>query len=159
MTDLPLEPDESPPEENDLSNTSLPVRHRLPDTRPSVVHKFNINGHEGYITVGFFEDGKPGELFLKMAKEGSTMSGMADTIGILTSLALQYGVPVETLAKKFENVKFEPSGWTPNKDIQNAQSIIDYVFRWVGQHFSPEYQEHTKQIEEAKRKKRENDDS
>lgn len=144
MTDIPLDP-EQVPEETDLSSSSLPAavpaRHRLPDTRKSVVHKFNVNGHKGYITVGFFEDGTPGEMFIKMAKEGSTMSGLADTIGILTSLALQYGVPVETLAKKFESVKFEPSGWTPNKDIRHAHSIVDYIYRWLGQEFSTEYRE------------------
>lgn len=144
MTDVPMEPQDTPLEQADLSRETLPVRHRLPDTRPSITHKFNISGHEGYITVGFFEDGRPGELFLKMAKEGSTMSGLADTIGVLTSLALQYGVPVETLAHKFERVKFEPSGWTQNEDIRHAHSIVDYVFRWLGQRFSPKYRDETK---------------
>jgi ribonucleoside-diphosphate reductase alpha chain len=127
----------------DLETVGRPIRQRLPDTRQSLTHKFKICGHEGYLTVGLFEDGRPGELFIKMAKEGSTLSGLMDTVGILTSLALQYGVPVEALARKFEYMRFEPSGWTPNTHIQHAHSIVDYVFRWVGVVFSPAYrQEH-----------------
>lgn len=103
MTTLPQAPDHSVIEKNDLSAAALPARNRLPDTRESVTHKFNICGHEGYLIVGLFEDGRPGELFIKIAKQGSTMAGLADTIGILTSLALQYGVPIEALARKFEN--------------------------------------------------------
>ena len=141
MPDLPLEPEDTPLEQQDFSGASLPVRQRLPDTRRSVTHKFNISGHEGYITVGLFADGRPGELFLKMAKEGSTLSGLADTIGVLTSIALQYGVPVETLAQKFERVKFEPSGWTQNPEIRHAHSVVDYVFRWLGMQFSQAYRE------------------
>ncbi len=114
------------------------VRERLPDVRQSVTHKFTINGQEGYLIVGLYADGRPGELFLKMAKQGSTLSGFADSIGILTSLALQYGVPVEALARKFQHVKFEPSGWTPNPEIPEASSIVDYVFRWLAQRFSQE---------------------
>jgi ribonucleoside-diphosphate reductase alpha chain len=111
---------------------ALPTRTRLPDTRESVTHKFSISGHEGYITVGLYENGRPGEVFIKMAKEGSTMSGLMDTIGILTSLALQHGVPVESLVRKLENMRFEPSGWTPNSAIREASSVVDYVFRWLG---------------------------
>ena len=88
----------------DFQAPAPPVRDRLPDTRDSITHKFSISGHEGYFTVGLFADGRPGELFIKMAKQGSTMSGLMDTIGVLTSLALQYGVPVETLARKFEHM-------------------------------------------------------
>jgi ribonucleoside-diphosphate reductase alpha chain len=124
----------------DLGTASLPVRHRLPDTRQSITHKFRIGGHQGYITVGLFEDGKPGELFIKMAKQGSTLSGLMDTVGILASLALQYGVPVETLARKFEYIRFDPSGETPHSEIRHAHSVVDYVFRWLGIVFSPEYQ-------------------
>ena len=118
-----------------------PHRTRLPMTRSSVTHKFAIDQHEGYITVGLFDDNRPGELFVKMAKEGSTMGGLMDTIGILTSLALQYGVPVETLARKFEHVSFEPSGWTRNPSIRRASSVIDYIFRWLGMQFSEAYRQ------------------
>ena len=116
-----------------------PHRKRLPATRNSWTHKFVIDQHEGYITVGLYEDGRPGEMFLTMAKEGSTIGGLMDTIGILTSLALQYGVPVDTLARKFEHVNFEPSGWTHNTDIRRASSVVDYVFRWLGTQFSETY--------------------
>lgn len=122
-----------------LEGLDVPKREHLPDTRNSVTHKFNVCGYEGYLTVGLFEDGRPGELFIKMAKAGSTMAGMADTIGVLTSLALQYGVPVDVLARKFENVTFEPSGTTKNKDIREAHSIVDYIFRWMGLEFSESY--------------------
>lgn len=112
-----------------------PVRRRLPDSRQAVTHKFSIAGHEGYMTVGMFEDGSPGELFVTMAKEGSTIGGLMDTIGTLTSLSLQYGVNVETLAKKFSHQRFEPSGFTGNPEIRNASSVIDYVFRWMEIYF------------------------
>lgn len=135
--------------ETDLCAAALPNRRRLPDTRHSVTHKFNINGHEGYITVGLYEDGRPGELFIKIAKEGSTMSGFADTIGILASLALQYGVPVEDLARKFENMCFEPSGWTKNAEIRHATSPVDYIFRWLGLQFSPTYRESRRGVGES----------
>ena len=117
-----------------------PHRERLPDTRHSITHKFQIDGHEGYLTVGLFPDGRPGELFIKMAKQGSTISGLVDTIGILTSLSLQYGVPIEALARKFEYMRFAPDGRTKNEEIHRAHSIVDYIFRWLGQEFSPEYQ-------------------
>jgi ribonucleoside-diphosphate reductase alpha chain len=118
-----------------------PHRKRLPATRRSVTHKFAIDQHKGYITVGLFDDNRPGELFLTMAKEGSTMGGLMDTIGILTSLALQYGVPVETLACKFEHVSFEPSGWTHNPTIRYSSSVIDYIFHWLGMQFSETYRQ------------------
>jgi len=120
-----------------------PVRHRMPDTRVSLTHKFEIAGHEGYITVGLFEDGQPGELFIQMAKEGSTIGGLMDTVATLTSLALQYGVPLESLVKKFAYQRFEPSGFTKNSDIRNATSITDYVFRWLGCQFIKGYKEAT----------------
>jgi ribonucleoside-diphosphate reductase alpha chain len=120
-----------------------PLRRRLSDTRGAVTHKFDIAGHEGYLTVGLFEDGRPGELFVTMAKEGSTIGGLMDTIGALTSMALQYGVPLESLVKKFAHQRFEPSGFTKNPDIRNASSIIDYVFRWMGCQFVPGYREST----------------
>jgi ribonucleoside-diphosphate reductase alpha chain len=118
-----------------------PLRRRLPDTRAAINHKFDIAGHEGYLTVGLFEDGRPGELFVTMAKEGSTIGGLMDTIGTLTSMSLQYGVPLETLLKKFAHQRFEPSGYTKNPDVRNASSIIDYVFRWLAYQFIPDYRE------------------
>jgi len=117
---------------NPLSELSVPTqRKRLPDTRRSITHKFNISGHEGYLIVGLYEDGKPGELFIKLAKEGSTLAGLADTIGILTSLCLQHGVPVETLAQKFSKTRYEPAGHTNNPEIPVATSLSDYIFRWL----------------------------
>ena len=121
----------------------LPVRHRMPDTRVSLTHKFEIAGHEGYITVGLYEDGQPGELFIQMSKEGSTIGGLMDTVATLTSMALQYGVPLESLVKKFAYQRFEPSGFTKNPDIRNASSITDYVFRWLGCQFIKGYKEAT----------------
>jgi ribonucleoside-diphosphate reductase alpha chain len=123
--------------------SAAPARHRLPDTRQAVTHKFDIAGHEGYITVGLFEDGTPGELFITMAKEGSTIGGLMDTIGTLVSLALQYGVPLETLANKFAHQRFEPSGFTKNPQIPMAKSITDYLFRWLGCQFIAGYREAT----------------
>ncbi len=120
-----------------------PVRHRMPDTRMSLTHKFEIAGHEGYITVGLYEDGQPGELFIQMSKEGSTIGGLMDTVATLTSMALQYGVPLESLVKKFAYQRFEPSGFTKNPDIRNASSITDYVFRWLGCQFIKGYKEAT----------------
>ncbi len=117
------------------------VRRRLPATRQSLTHKFSVGGHEGYTTVGLFEDGSPGELFITMAKEGSTIGGLMDVIGTLTSMALQYGVPLEVLVNKFAHMRFEPSGWTSNPDIPNAKSVVDYIFRWVGIQFLPGYRE------------------
>src|ERR1700682_5729809 len=120
-----------------------PTRHRMPDTRMSLTHRFEIAGHEGYITVGLYEDGQPGELFITMSKEGSTIGGLMDTVGTLTSIALQYGVPLESLAKKFAYQRFEPSGFTKNPDIRNATSITDYVFRWLACQFIKGYKEAT----------------
>jgi ribonucleoside-diphosphate reductase alpha chain len=118
-----------------------PIRRRLPETRSAVTHKFDIAGHEGYLTVGLFEDRQPGELFITMAKEGSTIGGLMDAIGTLTSIALQYGVPMEALARKFSHQRFEPSGYTKNPDIRHAASITDYVFRWMAIQFVPGYRE------------------
>ena len=114
-----------------------PLRRRLSDTRTAITHKFDIAGHEGYLTVGLFENKQPGELFITMAKEGSTIGGLMDGIGTLTSLALQYGVPLEALVRKFAHVRFEPSGFTKNPDIRNAASITDYVFRWMAHAIHP----------------------
>jgi len=112
-----------------------PARRRLPDERQSITHKFDIAGHEGYITVGCYEDGTPGELFLVMAKEGSTISGFADAFAQAISYALQYGVPLQDLVDKFSHVRFEPSGMTKNPDVRFAKSIVDYIFRWMATKF------------------------
>jgi ribonucleoside-diphosphate reductase alpha chain len=116
-----------------------PFRRRLPDTRQSITHKFSVAGHEGYLTVGLYEDGQPGELFITMAKEGSTVGGLMDVIGTCTSMALQYGVPLITLVDKFRHARFEPSGMTSNRDIPFAKSLIDYIFCWLGCQFIPGY--------------------
>jgi ribonucleoside-diphosphate reductase alpha chain len=112
-----------------------PVRRKLPDERNSITHKFDIAGHEGYITVGLFEDGTPGEIFLVMAKEGSTISGFADAFAQAISYALQYGVPLQVLVDKFSHARFEPSGMTKNPEIRFAKSIVDYIFRWMATKF------------------------
>ena len=118
-----------------------PFRRRLADTRQSVTHKFSVTGHEGYLTVGLYEDGQPGELFITMAKEGSTVGGLMDVIGTCTSMALQYGVPLITLVDKFRHARFEPAGMTSNRDIPFAKSLIDYIFCWLGCQFIPGYAE------------------
>jgi ribonucleoside-diphosphate reductase alpha chain len=119
----------------DEKSEPRPVRRRLPADRSAICHKFDIAGHEGYIHVGFFEDGTPGEIFIKMAKEGSTISGLMDTIATLTSLSLQYGVPLQALVSKFSHVRFEPSGFTKNPEIPMAKSLTDYIFRFLGSRF------------------------
>jgi ribonucleoside-diphosphate reductase alpha chain len=117
-----------------------PVRRKLPDERQSITHKFSIGGHEGYLTVGLYEDGTPGELFITMAKEGSTISGLMDSFATAVSYALQYGVPLKFFVDKFSHVRFEPSGWTGNPQVPYAKSIMDYIFRWLGLKFlGPEY--------------------
>ena len=112
-----------------------PTRRHLPEDRSAICHKFEIAGHEGYIHIGFYEDGTPGEMFIRMAKEGSTISGLMDTIATLTSVSLQYGVPLEALVSKFSHVRFEPSGFTRNPDIPFAKSLTDYIFRFLGTRF------------------------
>jgi len=125
------------------SMVSGPIRRKLPDERHAITHKFDIAGHEGYITVGLFENGQPGEIFLVMAKEGSTISGFADAFAQAISYALQYGVPLQALVDKFSHVRFEPSGMTRNREIRFAKSIVDYIFRWLASKFlSPEAQFH-----------------
>lgn len=118
-----------------------PFRKRLPETRQSITHKFSVAGHEGYLTVGLYEDGQPGELFITMAKEGSTVGGLMDVVGTCTSMALQYGVPLITLVDKFRHARFEPAGMTSNRDIPFAKSVIDYIFCWLGCQFIPGYAE------------------
>ncbi len=114
-----------------------PYRRRLPEEREAVIHKFSIGGHEGYLTVGMFEDGVPGEIFIVMSKEGSTLSGVMDSFATAVSLALQYGVPLKVLIDKFSHVRFEPSGVTNNKNIRFAKSVVDYIFRWMALRFLP----------------------
>jgi ribonucleoside-diphosphate reductase alpha chain len=138
--------DKAPAEQVAEAAASLlrtPIRKKLPDERHAITHKFDIAGHEGYITVGLFEDGQPGEIFLVMAKEGSTISGFADAFAQAISYALQYGVPLQALVDKFSHVRFEPSGMTRNPEIRFAKSIVDYIFRWMASKFlSPEAQFH-----------------
>ncbi|MCH2172193.1 vitamin B12-dependent ribonucleotide reductase [Myxococcota bacterium] len=121
---VPLQPEEA-----------RPVRRKLSDERSALTHKFSIAGHEGYLTIGMYEDGQPGEIFLKMAKEGSTVSGLMDTIATMTSISLQYGVPLKALVDKFSHTRFEPSGFTNNREIPIAKSVMDYVFRYLGTRF------------------------
>ncbi len=115
-----------------------PRRERLPDTRQSVTHKFNVSGHEGYITVGLYPDGRVGELFITMAKEGSTIGGLMDCFGTAISMSLQYGVPLKVYIEKFSHTRFEPLGHTKNPDIPVAKSLVDYIFRWLGHKFLPD---------------------
>jgi len=124
-----------------------PRRERLPDTRRSITHKFSVNGHEGYITVGLYPDGRPGELFITMAKEGSTIGGLMDCFGTAVSMSLQYGVPLEVYVNKFSYTRFEPMGFTKNPEIRTATSIVDYIFRWLGMTFLPGYREKQKNIQ------------
>ncbi|MBI4465923.1 MAG: vitamin B12-dependent ribonucleotide reductase, partial [Acidobacteria bacterium] len=115
-------------------------RRKLPETRQAVTHKFSIAGHEGYLTVGLYPDGQPGEIFITIAKEGSTLSGVMDSFALAISIALQHGVPLKIFVDKFQHVRFEPSGWTTNPEIPVAKSIIDYIFRWLGaRYISAEY--------------------
>jgi ribonucleoside-diphosphate reductase alpha chain len=118
-----------------------PRRERLPLTRRSLTHKFDIQGHEGYVTVGFYPDGRPGEVFITMAKEGSTIGGLMDVVGTSISIGLQYGVPLEVFVNKFAHSRFEPAGFTKNPDIPIAKSVTDYIFRWLGIEFIPGYRE------------------
>lgn len=120
---------------------SRPRRERLPDTRPSLTHKFSVGGHEGYLNVGLYPDGRPGELFLTMAKEGSTVGGLMDCFGTAISICLQYGVPLEVLVNKFSHTRFEPMGHTTNPDVRIAKSVVDYIFRWLGITFMDGFRE------------------
>jgi ribonucleoside-diphosphate reductase alpha chain len=118
----------------------LPERTHLPPERRSITHKFRVGEQEGYVTVGLFDDGRPGEVFITISKEGSTIRGLMDSVAVLTSLALQYGVPLEDLVRKFRGVHFEPQGLTDNPEIPSASSIIDYIFRWLERRFLVEGQ-------------------
>jgi ribonucleoside-diphosphate reductase alpha chain len=119
------------------SKEARPARRKLPDERMSITHKFSIAGQEGYFTVGLYEDGSPGEIFIKMSKEGSTISGLMDSFAVAISMCLQYGVPLRVLVNKFSHSRFEPSGYTTNKDIPIAKSLMDYIFRWFDLRFHP----------------------
>lgn len=120
-----------PVDQADAEHPPMAVRHRLHQERASITHKFSIGGHEGYITVGMYPGGEPGEIFITMAKEGSTVSGLMDSFALAISIALQHGVPLKLLCDKFAHTRFEPSGWTNNPDIGYAKSIMDYIFRWL----------------------------
>ncbi len=122
-------------EEQDQNAPPRAVRHRLQEERASITHKFSIAGHEGYITVGLYQNGQPGEIFIRMAKEGSTVSGLMDAFATSVSLALQHGVPLKVLCEKFAHTRFEPSGWTGNEQIGYAKSLMDYIFRWLNLRF------------------------
>jgi ribonucleoside-diphosphate reductase alpha chain len=128
-------PSPGPANENsttkEVSEMAPAVRRRLPDERHSITHHFSIGGQEGYVTVGLYEDGAPGEMFIRMAKEGSTVSGLMDSFATAVSLALQYGVPLKVLCDKFSHTRFEPSGWSGNPKIGYAKSLMDYLFRWI----------------------------
>jgi ribonucleoside-diphosphate reductase alpha chain len=121
----------TPDPAQDLNGPPRAVRHRLPDERASVTHKFSIAGHEGYVNVGLYPTGQVGEIFIKMAKEGSTVSGLMDAFATSVSIALQHGVPLKVLCEKFAHTRFEPSGWTGNEQIGYAKSLMDYIFRWL----------------------------
>jgi len=126
------------PEQRDLFVRAQ--RRKLPDERKSLTHKFSIGGHEGYIIVGMYEEGGPGEIFIKMAKEGSTLSGFMDGLALSISIGLQYGVPLKALVDKLTNTRFEPSGFTENPNIRYSSSVLDYIARWLGGKFlSAEY--------------------
>ena len=127
--------DKAPGSKAETRVVAQPVRRKLPDERQAITHKFEIAGHEGYITIGLYEDGMPGEIFLVMAKEGSTISGFADAFAQAVSYALQYGVPLQVLVDKFSHVRFEPAGMTKNPQVRIAKSIVDYVFRWLATKF------------------------
>ncbi|MGA2339485.1 MAG: vitamin B12-dependent ribonucleotide reductase [Terracidiphilus sp.] len=126
---------EIPREAKDLNAPPPAIRHRLQEERASITHKFSIAGHEGYITVGMYPNGQPGEIFIRMAKEGSTVSGLMDAFATSVSLALQHGVPLKVLCEKFAHTRFEPSGWTGNEQIGYAKSLMDYMFRWLNLRF------------------------
>jgi ribonucleoside-diphosphate reductase alpha chain len=123
---------------NTIKQYGRPYRRRLPDERKSMTHKFSVGGHEGYITAGMYEDGSPGEIFITQAKQGSFVSGLMDGFATAISMALQYGVPLSVLCNKFTNTRFEPQGFTNNKNIPIAKSILDYIFKWLAIKFLPQ---------------------
>jgi ribonucleoside-diphosphate reductase alpha chain len=131
---------EIPPPHENRELFARAQRERLPAERRSITHRFEVGGHEGYIIVGMYDDGRPGEVFIKMAKEGSTLSGVMDGLALSLSVGLQYGVPLKALVDKLTNTRFEPSGFTQNPEIRSASSVLDYIARWLGSKFvSPSY--------------------
>ena len=118
-------------QQEDLSGPPGANRHRLPDERAGIAHHFSIAGHEGYLTVGLYPNGQPGEIFIRMAKEGSTIAGLMECFGTVVSVSLQHGVPLKVLCDKLSHTRFEPSGWTGNEELGYAKSIMDYLFRWL----------------------------
>ena len=119
------------PQQEDLSGPPAANRHRLPDERVGLIHHFSIASHEGYLTVGLYPNGQPGEIFIRMAKEGSTIAGLMECFGTVVSVSLQHGVPLKVLCDKLSHTRFEPSGWTGNEELGYAKSIMDYLFRWM----------------------------
>jgi ribonucleoside-diphosphate reductase alpha chain len=124
-------PASEPPQQEDLSGPPAANRHRLPDERVGITHHFSIAGHKGYLTVGLYPNGQPGEIFIRMAKEGSTIAGLMECFGTVVSVSLQHGVPLQVLVGKLSHTRFEPSGWTGNEQLGYAKSIMDYIFRWL----------------------------
>ena len=120
-----------PLQHEDLSGPPAANRHRLPDERSAITHHFSVAGHEGYLTVGLYPNGQPGEIFIRMAKEGSTIAGLMECFGTVVSVSLQHGVPLRVLCNKLSHTRFEPSGWTGNEELGYAKSIMDYLFRWI----------------------------
>ena len=118
-------------QQENLSGPPAANRHRLPDERAGITHHFSIAGHEGYLTVGLYPNGQPGEIFIRMAKEGSTIAGLMECFGTVVSVSLQHGVPLKVLCDKLSHTRFEPSGWTGNEEMGYAKSIMDYLFRWM----------------------------
>jgi ribonucleoside-diphosphate reductase alpha chain len=118
-------------QQEDLSGPPAANRHRLPDERVGITHHFSIAGHEGYLTIGLYPNGQPGEIFIRMAKEGSTIAGLMECFGSVVSVSLQHGVPLKVLCDKLSHTRFEPSGWTGNEELGYAKSIMDYLFRWM----------------------------
>ncbi len=119
----------------EIPKTNFPIRKRLPDERQALTHKFSVGGQEGYLTVGIYPEGEPGEIFVTIAKEGSTISGLMDALATMVSIALQYGVPLGTIVNKLAHTRFEPSGFTSNPNIHHAKSIVDYIARWLAHKF------------------------
>jgi ribonucleoside-diphosphate reductase alpha chain len=124
-------PSRESPQHEDLSGPPAANRNRLPDERVGLTHHFSIAGHEGYLTVGLYPNGQPGEIFIRMAKEGSTIAGLMECFGTVASISLQHGVPLKVLCDKLSHTRFEPSGWTGNEELGYAKSIMDYLFRWL----------------------------
>ncbi len=123
--------EEAPRSASDLLGPPAANRQCLPDERPAITHHFTVGGHEGYLTVGFYPNGQPGEIFIRMAKEGSTIAGLMECFGTVVSVSLQHGVPLRVLCDKLSHTRFEPSGWTGSAELGYAKSLIDYIFRWV----------------------------